>query len=551
MFRRIISLIAIITFVSTLGPLPPAMALRPTSEGKSAQAVGDALQASAAAAGDVNLAKVGGNVTGREIVDVLVVAQETGVHPTEVAEILRKLGYIRHLDDEPDSGVAPSEFVLAYVGRRTSNIEAAGAAAAGDLATLLRKEGWNPEDVWDELRAFAEKNGGAYITLDSNGALIPVVDERKNEILERLEIKSYLYPENIIHLSYHKDGDENIFEVSTVAGERQYNVEGMKALFERCKAGEAERLILKGVLDVGYLPDIFGDDRVCRVSRENILEVETNGVNLRVGNNNYFPRYDELEYVEITSAAAAGGRRIWDVISAGRAEDLLGGAGGVDVIGDINARVTFNPPYGALVAKDIVVEFCQGLESRAQDFRNLVDIEGVDEDTANRWLDAAMTARRAELQELLGVPEADAVEIRTAAQRCPTERLPLLEDVKVPENSIVAVPGALFTGDVNVADLAMLPEIVSQLRDRNVTLVISGLDKAQQAVLTGWVGEEGLYFDGSVSKDGFDAPRYATPPVVLSVIAKKLKVANIYTLYPRDPDQEASDPEIHKIDVEA
>jgi len=75
-FRRLISLIVTIAFLSTQCGTGTALALRPTSEGNSAQAVGDALKARGAAAAGDELFTLPEDVA-REIVDTVLRIRDT------------------------------------------------------------------------------------------------------------------------------------------------------------------------------------------------------------------------------------------------------------------------------------------------------------------------------------------------------------------------------------------------------------------------------------------------------------------------------------------
>jgi galactokinase len=139
--------------------------------------------------------------------------------------------------------------------------------------------------------------------------------------------------------------------------------------------------------------------------------------------------------------------------------------------------------------------------------------------------------------------------VRLAAAKCPTEGLSVLEYATIPENSIVAVPGVLFTGELAVADVFMLPEIMGKFRASNTRLVIGGLSDAQKEVLTAWVGEESVtqgwvIFDNAINNSGA-----SVPAVALLGIAQKYGVDenNVYDFVPIKPGYKAVNPEFYSI----
>jgi len=82
----------------------------------------------------------------------------------------------------------------------------------------------------------------------------------------------------------------------------------------------------------------------------------------------------------------------------------------------------------------------------------------------------------------------------SAAADCSIEGLAAINENIIPENSLVVLPGALFVGDVNMADIFMLPEIVNKLKSKNSSLVISGLNTSEEIAISGWLGNNNIRF---------------------------------------------------------
>jgi len=84
--------------------------------------------------------------------------------------------------------------------------------------------------------------------------------------------------------------------------------------------------------------------------------------------------------------------------------------------------------------------------------------------------------------------------LRSAAADCSVEGLATVDENIISENSLLVLPGSLFTGSVNTSDVFMLADIVEKLNARKVTPVIEGLNAKEQAVILGWLGEGKVRF---------------------------------------------------------